>query len=74
MNEVILTLILVSPTQITTQPYTYDEERMTCQEAGEQLLNQWAGVGTNKYLVSGYFCDNGEEVNSTIRPFNTTKE
>ena len=74
MNSVILTLILVSPTGITTQQYGYPEEHMTCQEAGDQMLNQWVGTPTNKWMVTGYFCDSGDEVESTIRPFDSTTQ
>lgn len=74
MNEIILTLVLVSPTGVQFPVQHYDEQHMTCEEAGEQYLGQWVNTNTNKYMVSGYVCDSGAEVNSTIRPFNSTNQ
>ena len=68
MNEVILTLILLSPTGLTTTTYTYDEQATTCEEAGEEMVGEWISTPPQRYIVSGYHCQTNEAVTGTIYP------
>jgi len=68
MNEVILTLILLSPTGLTTTTYTYDPVERTCEEAGEELIGEWIHTPTQRYIVNGYHCQTNEVVTGTIYP------
>ena len=68
MKEVILTLVLVSPTHMTTVEYGYDPVERTCEEAGEEMVGEWIHTPTNKYVVSGYHCQANEVVTGVIYP------
>jgi hypothetical protein len=68
MNEVILTLVLVSPTYMTTVEHPYDPVERTCEEAGEELVGEWITTPTQRYVVTGYHCQSNEVVTGVIYP------